>query len=196
MAEIKLTKIELKKQKDNLKRFRRYLPTLYIKKQLLQKEVARINDEIEALKLKEKEILENVMPWQGVFCEDAGLDGIVRIAEITKGKDNIAGVDIPVFESISLEKAPYDLFNSPLWIDEAVTVICDVVNLRVRISILLEQKELLSEELRITAQRVNLFEKVKIPETMEHINKINVYLGDQQTVAAGWARIAKKKVYV
>ena len=33
---IKLTKNELKKQKDNLKQFQRYLPTLQLKKQQLQ----------------------------------------------------------------------------------------------------------------------------------------------------------------
>jgi len=39
MAKIKLTKNELKKQKDALKMFKRYLPTLILKKQQLQAEI-------------------------------------------------------------------------------------------------------------------------------------------------------------
>ena len=38
---IKLTKNELKKQKDNLKQFQRYLPTLQLKKQQLQSVIMR-----------------------------------------------------------------------------------------------------------------------------------------------------------
>ena len=39
MAKIKLTKGELKKQRDSLKQFRRYLPTLQLKKQQLQMKI-------------------------------------------------------------------------------------------------------------------------------------------------------------
>jgi V/A-type H+/Na+-transporting ATPase subunit D len=52
----------------------------------------------------------------------------------------------------------------------------------------------LSEELRITNQRVNLFEKVKIPECSENIRRIRIYLGDQQASAVGRSKIAKKKI--
>ena len=58
---------------------------------------------------------------------------------------------------------------------------------------LTEQMELLRQELRVTTQRVNLFEKVKIPETRENIRRIQIYLGDQQTTSVGRAKIAKGK---
>ncbi|WP_027358093.1 V-type ATP synthase subunit D [Desulforegula conservatrix] len=194
MAGIKLTKIELKKQKDSLKRFRRYLPTLYIKKQLLQKEVARINEQIELNRKTEKSIYESVSQWQGVFCEQTDLGKLVSVKEIITGLDNIAGIDIPVLEYVKIETESYDFFETPLWVDSAVLVIKELLELKIRISVLETQKKLLSEELRITSQRVNLFEKVKIPETVDSISKINIYLGDLQTVAAGWARMAKKKI--
>ena len=56
------------------------------------------------------------------------------------------------------------------------------------------QEELLEKELRSTSQRVNLFEKVKIPEAIENIRVIEVYLGDQQTAAVVRGKIAKKKL--
>ncbi|HPM07141.1 MAG TPA: V-type ATP synthase subunit D, partial [Treponemataceae bacterium] len=60
--------------------------------------------------------------------------------------------------------------------------------------VLEEQIRLLSRELRVTTQRVNLFEKVKIPETKAHIKKITVYLGDQQVAAVVRGKISKKNL--
>lgn len=194
MPGIRLTKIELKRQNDNLKRFRRYLPTLYIKQQLLQKELGRINEGLEILNDSEKKIMEAVLPWQAVFCEQADLEKKVQVEEMITGSDNIAGGDIPVLKSVTLKTALYDFLTTPLWVDEAVLVLKALAELRIRASFLVEQKRLLFEELRITSQRVNLFEKVKIPEAVDTINRIHIYLGDLETVAAGWARMAKKRI--
>ncbi|MFH0728560.1 MAG: V-type ATP synthase subunit D [Pseudomonadota bacterium] len=194
MSETRLTKIELKKQKDDLKRFRRYLPTLYIKQQLLQKEGDRINEALDILRDSEKKMMDAVSPWQALFCEPADLEKKVRVEEMITGSDNIAGVDIPVLKSVTLRTAFYDFLTTPLWVDEAVSVLKALVESRIRASFLVEQKRLLFEELRITSQRVNLFEKVKIPEAVDAINRIHIYLGDLETVAAGWARMAKKKI--
>ena len=53
---------------------------------------------------------------------------------------------------------------------------------------------MLNIELRTTTQRVNLFEKVKIPETKANIKKITVYLGDQQVAAVVRGKISKKNL--
>jgi len=57
-----------------------------------------------------------------------------------------------------------------------------------------EQVRLLQEELHATSQRVNLFEKVKIPETEENIRKISIYLADQQVNAVVRSKISKRKI--
>ena len=41
---------------------------------------------------------------------------------------------------------------------------------------------------------MNLFEKVKIPETEENIRKISIYLADQQVNAVVRSKIAKRKI--
>jgi V/A-type H+-transporting ATPase subunit D len=61
-------------------------------------------------------------------------------------------------------------------------------------SVLDEQVRLLNLELRVTTQRVNLFEKVKIPETKANIKRISVYLGDQQVAAVVRGKISKKNL--
>ena len=67
MAKIKLTKNELKVQKDLLKMYQRYLPTLTLKKQQLQAEIRTV--EIKAKEVrKEKEDLERGFhSWIAVF---------------------------------------------------------------------------------------------------------------------------------
>jgi V/A-type H+-transporting ATPase subunit D len=71
-----------------------------------------------------------------------------------------------------------------------------IVAYDLEIAVLNEQIALLAAELRTTTQRVNLFEKVKIPETKDNIRQINIYLGDQQTAAVVRGKIAKGKVVV
>jgi V/A-type H+-transporting ATPase subunit D len=66
-----------------------------------------------------------------------------------------------------------------------------VLELDLEAKIVEEQRRRLDKELRTTTQRVNLFEKVKIPETKNNIKKIQVYLGDQQTSAVVRGKIAK-----
>ena len=82
----------------------------------------------------------------------------------------------------------------PLWVDRAIEEIKKILALNSEISILNEQANLLSEELRITTQRVNLFEKVKIPESRENIRVIQIFLGDQQTAAVVRGKISKNKI--
>ena len=68
------------------------------------------------------------------------------------------------------------------------------MSLDLEAEVLDEQVRLLSQELRSTTQRVNLFEKVKIPETKANIKKISVYLGDEQVAAVVRSKISKKKL--
>jgi V/A-type H+-transporting ATPase subunit D len=48
--------------------------------------------------------------------------------------------------------------------------------------------------LRISTQRVNLFEKIKIPEAKEAIRVIKIHIGDQMTNAVGRSKIVKNKI--
>ncbi len=193
MAKIKLTKNELKKQKDALKMYTRYLPTLILKKQQLQMEIRKVLDR-EAVVRKDKETLEeDFRRWIGVFGEDVGLDETLLVLEEVKtGVGNIAGVSIPVFEGARFAPVSYDLWVKPLWVDKAVKELQRVILLDLELRVLEEQRRLLAIELRITTQRVNLFEKVMIPETRIHIRKISIYLGDQQTAAVVRGKIAKR----
>ena len=112
----------------------------------------------------------------------------------TVGTGNIAGVNIPVYEGADFSRGDYDLYSTPLWIDMAADRMEKALSLDLEADVLEEQVRLLAQELRVTTQRVNLFEKVKIPETKANIKKISVYLGDEQVAAVVRSKISKKKL--
>lgn len=195
MAKIKFTKGELKRQRDALRQFEHYLPFLQLKKQQLQLEIQRVRGNLK-LKLQDIDNLEGeISEWAGLLNEDSDYVGRwVREGNRVTTTANIAGVDIPVFERVDFEEPEYDLFLTPLWVDTAIVRIRELVTFLEEEKVMKEQLKILSHELRITAQRVNLFEKIKIPECKENIRLIRIYLGDQQTNAVGRSKIAKSKI--
>lgn len=197
MAKIKLTKNELKVQKDSLKMYKRYLPTLQLKKQQLQTEIRTIDAKAKEVRAQRIALEKEFDEWISVFGEvDAFKPEMVTVKNIKKGFGNIAGVTIPVYEGADFSRSDYDLYETPLWIDLAADRMEKALSLDLEADVLDEQVRLLSQELRTTTQRVNLFEKVKIPETKFNIKKISVYLGDEQVAAVVRSKISKKKLQV
>lgn len=195
MAKLKLTKNEQKAQKDSLKMYLRYLPTLTLKKQQLQSEIRTIELKAKEVRAQRVELENEFKIWIAVFGEENEFKpGMVTVQNIKKGTGNIAGVSIPVYEGADFSRGDYDLYSTPLWIDLAADRMEKALSLDLEASVLDEQVRLLSQELRTTTQRVNLFEKVKIPEAKANIKKIGVFLGDQQVSAVVRSKISKKKI--
>ena len=195
MATVKLTKNELKAQKDALKMYQRYLPTLTLKKQQLQTEIRGIEAKAKTVRAQKKALEAEFTSWIAVFGDkDAFKPEMVQVKNIKKGTGNIAGVTIPVYEGADFIRGDYDLYQTPLWVDLAADFMEQALSLDLEASVLDEQVRLLNLELRTTTQRVNLFEKVKIPETKQNIKKISVYLGGQQVAAVVRGKISKKNL--
>ncbi len=201
MGKVKLTKGELKRQRDSLKQFRHYLPTLQLKKQQLQMKILEIR---KLLKEKEASLArqkEEIGRWVGLLS-DSLLPETVDLRswlipdhqDVLIGTMNIAGADVPVLKEIKFKVPDYDLFVVPFWVDRGLADLKNYLHDFIEIGIIKEQIHVLQKELRVTTQRVNLFEKVKIPECLEHIRVIRIYLGDQQSNAVGISKVAKKKI--
>jgi V/A-type H+/Na+-transporting ATPase subunit D len=191
---IKLTQGELKRQRDALRQYERYLPTLQLKKQLLQLEIVHQAAALKAAQasLAGKEAA--AMEWAGLLAEAPGIGRWLVPSGIVASRKNIAGVDVPVFAGAEFPPADYDLFVTPLWVDAAVELLRGIVAAREEIRVMEDGIAVLTRELRVTTQRVNLFEKVKIPEAREAIRLIKISLGDQMTSAVGRSKIAKAKI--
>ena len=128
-----------------------------------------------------------------MFSDEKKLENLVKPKSSVCVTENIAGVTVPVFKELTFEDIHYEISDYPLWVDEAIFKLRDIARLNMLLKTLKIQNELLGKELRFTSQRVNLFEKVKIPEAKNNIRQISIYLGDQQTSAVVRGKIAKKK---
>jgi V/A-type H+-transporting ATPase subunit D len=194
MAKLRLTKNELKKQKEALKRFIRYLPTLELKKQQLVVEIKKIDEMVKELELKIEGIEKDVDTWVDLFAEEVSLESLLKIKKINTEVTNIAGIDIPLFNCVEFDEKAYDYMTTPLWVDKALSIMKELISLRVQIQIYIIQQKILKEELRVTVQRINLFDKVMIPQAKNHIRIIQIYLGDLQTAEVVRGKIAKAKL--
>ena len=194
MAKVRLTKNELKKQKDNLKRFTRYLPTLELKKQQLLVEIRRIQNEVQQLHEETLRVEKDVAHWAGVFAEEIDLSAFIKVSEVITGEDNIAGIEIPTFEDVLFEDPDVDYYNTPLWIDTGILVAQEQIKRQKAREVAGRQEEILHNELRTTIQRIKLFEEVKIPEARENIRIIQIFMGDQMTAEVVRGKIAKTKI--
>jgi len=195
MEKIKYTKGELKRQRDSLSQFSHYLPTLQLKKQQLQMKILSVG---KILSQKQEDLaakLNLIEEWVGLLSDPTvDLKGYIVVEKILTEKVNIAGASIDLFKGIQFKELEYDLYSTPFWIDQGIVALQEVASMLIEIELLKKQIVVLSRELRVTTQRVNLFEKVKIPECLENIRRIRIYLGDQQANAVGIGKVAKKKI--
>jgi V/A-type H+-transporting ATPase subunit D len=194
---MRLTKTELRSQQTRLGQFNHYLPTLQLKKAMLQVEVTAAELEIGHLSAAlsaEREAVESFSPF---LLEKVAVNLMANadVLHVKKKYENIAGVEIPLFEKVVFRDPEYFLFDTPVWTDRAIVMLRELVIFREKLAIALEKKRALQKELRDVSIRVNLFEKILIPRAEGHISKIRIFLGDQQLAAVAQAKVAKKKIF-
>lgn len=196
MAEIKFTKSELRQQQNKLAALQKYLPTLQLKKALLQVEVNQARQEIVELERIFEHEHDKIGHYAALLTDETSLDytKAVKIKEIHKRHENIAGVDIPYFEGVTFEEFTYDLLDTSAWVDATLVALKALTVAHVKVAIAREKKRALEHELREVSIRVNLFEKILIPRATGNIKKIRVFLGDLQLAAVSQAKSAKNKI--
>lgn len=196
MAEIKLTKNELRLQQLKLAQLSKYLPTLQLKKAMLQTQVNDVRAEIVTLEKNLHEARELVAEYSSLFAQHIGIDfeKAAKIAQINRRFENIAGVEIPLFEGVIFEPLHYSLMTTPAWLDSAIIGLHSMGEAIAELQVGRERRMALEKELREVSIRVNLFEKNLIPKAIQNIKKIKIFLGDQQLAAVSQAKVAKLKI--
>ena len=193
---IKLTRPELKRYRDALIRYKRYLPMLKLKQQQLQITLRKVARECKEIENSIRAAVEEFQRYEAVLADIAGLNipSLAEPHEVKTSTINIAGVRVPVFEETIFPEASYSLFGTPSWVDRALTDLRELNLRQAKLDVLRRQHNLLQDELTRIIQRVNLFEKIKIPEAREAIRVIRIKLGDEMTAAVGRAKITKSKL--
>jgi V/A-type H+/Na+-transporting ATPase subunit D len=193
---MKLTKNELRIQQTRLSQLSKYLPTLQLKKSMLQYEVDLVEREIDSLKEEYLVIYRRVELFSPLLLEkvETNLLAHAEVQHVKKIYENIAGVEIPRFSHVLFREVDYFLFDTPVWTESATELLRELVIAREKIAVAEEKQRALKKELREVSIRVNLFEKILIPRATEHIKKIRIFLSDQQLASVAQAKVAKAKL--
>jgi V/A-type H+-transporting ATPase subunit D len=194
MASLALNKGVLKRERDRLQRFQRFLPSLDLKRKQL---VAELNRARKALDSRRDEIerflagQKSVMSLLGASGLD--LSGLVRVRAVDMGEENVLGVKLPVVQGVDIRVAEYSTLAMPFWVDALAEAVRAVAILRISRQVEAERVRLLERAVRRVTQRVNLFEKVLIPTARRNIKRISVYLADAERAAVVRSKIAKAR---
>ena len=109
---IKLTKNELKAQKESLKMYRRYLPTLQLKKQQLQTEIRTIELRARDVRAQRDRLNAGRRLDRRIRSSASFALTLFRFASADVGRKH-RGVSIPVFSGADFERLQYDLYRTP-----------------------------------------------------------------------------------
>lgn len=193
---IKYTRTELKLQRDALKRFQRYLPTLKLKQQQVQGSIVQTHQAFRKVQEAFNATEEIISAYDGLYNDAAGVNfrKMAEPDEVKTSTHSIAGVYVPRFKQIIFPSHDYSLFATAPWVDRALADLKKLNRQTAELGILQKCLDLLQAELKKVMQRVNLFEKVMIPNTLENIRRIRIALGDQMTAGVARAKIAKAKL--
>lgn len=196
MNAIKLTKHSLRTQQSRMQQLRKYLPTLQLKKALLQIEANESFLQLESLREKYNKKYKEIEKFAKLFSapDMATLLSSLQIDTSIITYDNIGGLEIPVLQELTFPVPDFPLFSTPFWWDSALQHLQSLVHLKKQYTIIREKHAILKGELRNVSIRVNLFEKILIPKTHYHIKKIQVFLGDQQLTSIAQSKVAKAKI--
>lgn len=194
MARLQLSKSALSREQKNLKTYKRFLPSLDLKRQQVMAErneaarqLAQTRREINALRTAAGDI--NPM----LANRDVDLTDLARITDVSLDVENVVGTRLPTLKAVTVEVRGYPLMGKPFWVDNTAQMLRRMLELRVRAQVEERRLALLEEAVKTITQRVNLFDKVLIPQARQNIKRIQIYLSDLQTAAVVRSKIAKRK---
>lgn len=196
MAEIKLTKNEMKMQQQKLMQLERYLPTLQLKKSLLQAEVVYNKAHKDVLEKECQEMQKKLDLASPLLNLESSfpLEKQIAISQKEIASENIAGADLPLFRSVHFHEYPINMFETPPWLDSFLYLLKETKRKLCALEVANERVTLLERELSDVSTRVNLFEKILIPRCKENIKRIKIFLSDVQLAAVSQAKVAKAKI--
>ncbi len=192
-------KIQLKYNKTSLREFQkklqireRALPTLKNKEAVLRAMVLETKKEIEHIddlllsKIKQNE------PWKDLWQEFN--TNLIHIETVHSSSIKVAGINIPVFESLDIMEQDFSLFSNHYWFKNGVQELKEVLEIRARKEYLSNKLSLLERARKKATQKVNLYEKVQIPTLSSAIRQIKRYLEDEENLAKAGQKLLKQRL--
>jgi len=117
----------------------------------------------------------------------------ISVTSVEYGEDNIAGISIPVLGEIGFEGNIPSAILAPSWQAWGAGTAKGLIRALSEIDVAEKRVNLLEYARKKTTQKVNLYEKVQIPEFSEAVLKIKRYLEDVENLEKASQKITKAK---
>ena len=166
------------------------LPTLKAKETALRLEVKKAQENLESMK---SELDLYLTQTDGASLLWSEFPDLVRISNVEITNRNIAGVSLPELSSIRFDIRDYSYFAGRAWVSEGVRIVEKLNEMNVRIQLMERTVEILHYARKKTTQKVNLYEKVQIPEYKDALRKIKGFLEDQENLSRAAQKIVKSR---
>ena len=179
---------ELDKQ---LKMREKALPTIKSKESALRMEVKRAKRESDGYEEELAALIaryDYMKPLWGEFDPQ-----MISVEDIELSETKIAGVRLPVLESIVFAEKEYNLFSAEAWLPDGVALLKKMAELGLRSRLATERSERLEFARKKTTQKVNLYEKVQIPGYKEAMLKIKRFMEDEENLSKSSQKIVKSR---
>lgn len=183
--------------KTNVQLFKRQLairqkalPILKNKETALRLEVVKLIKELEHMNQQKQELNDKLDNYKSLWAE---FPEVLMMDNIETFKKKVIGVNIPEIKSIEFKIADVSWWNMPAWVPGGISLLKEGITLNLKADILLQQSDILDLARKKTTQKVNLYEKVQIPEYEDAILKIKRFLEDKENISKAAQKIVKKR---
>lgn len=188
---IKYTKTERARQKKILKVSERMLPLFEAMEKSLMATINTIAERIEQIREEIEKNRKAAEPWTAVMSDSwVDINEYISVNKIITKTIDVAGVRVQQFVKVDFNVMPMN-DDTPLWVDDAIELMQEQLQLLAEIEVLKEQIELLEEELLDVRARVKLFENRRIPNAKLAIRKIGQKLQDDERLTIATAKVVK-----
>lgn len=194
---IALNKTTLKSQRDQSKTYKQFLPSLELRRQQLLAALKKSRLELVEIEARIEELQARLTPLYPLLGSSTiptlTTTSLVKVRGVRIETENMVGTRVPVVREIDFEIAEYSPLATPFWFDHLIDSLRKMTRLRVEHQVGQQRVEALELAARRITQRVNLFEKVLIPQAEENIRRIVIFLSDQERAAVVRSKISKRK---
>lgn len=185
-------KTALQQLKKELKIRERALPTLKAKETALRLEVKKARNEL----LKAERVFDEQrkkLQSFGALWEEFPSD-ILSVRDVNVSFKKVAGVQIPQIGEIEFDIHTGGFFALPAWFANGISLLREATRLNIAIDVAKQKLAVLEYARKKTTQKVNLYEKVQIPEYNEALLKIKRFMEDQENLEKSSQKILKNKL--
>ncbi len=166
------------------------LPILKNKETALRLEVKKRQQELLKAEEQRSDLLTKMMHYVGIWGE---FPKILFIDNLETHTMNVIGVKVAEVSEVVFKMADISWWNYPAWIPAGIELLKKAITLDIKIDLLELQITGLDNARKKTTQKVNLYEKVQIPEMEQALLKVKRFLEDKENIAKAGQKVMKNR---